>query len=495
QLKDGKVLVMFDGLDEVFDPGKREDVITDIHRFTNDYPKVIVIVTSRVIGYKPQRLRDAKFRHLMLQDLESEQIQTFIEDWHNLTFTDTDQADKVRKRERLQKAIETSSPIRQLAVNPLLLTMMAILNRNQDLPRDRSELYKQCSWLLLHQWDVGRLLLEDQRIYQAYLDPKDKQQMLGKIAYFMQKNQVRLAENTISLNDLKTIIINELKVREVTNTREVAHVMIDQLRTRNFIFCLMGVDSYAFVHRTFLEYFCAWEFVRKFEKTQDISLEQLKKEVFGKHWQDESWHEVLRLIVGMIDCNKAGKILEYLMAQDGKDNKFDNLFLAGNCLSEIRNRYEIKSTDTGLLNCLKDLIQNDKNRNTLSNIRTQAVEAIATHWQDHQYTLPQLKEWARSDTDWLVRVTAIEQLAQGWHNQPWLWEFLRDRTLNDPFERKESLDKNPRQIALNAILEYYPNHSQTPSLLQDRAEHDSDPELQKFAQEELATLDAKANRE
>lgn len=59
QLLAGKVLVMFDGLDEVFDPGKREDVITDIHRFTNEYPNVQVIVTSRVIGYKAQRLRDA----------------------------------------------------------------------------------------------------------------------------------------------------------------------------------------------------------------------------------------------------------------------------------------------------------------------------------------------------------------------------------------------------------------------------------------------------
>ena len=55
RLKAGNAVVMFDGLDEVFDPGKREDVITDIHRFTNDYPKVQVIVTSRVIGYKSQR--------------------------------------------------------------------------------------------------------------------------------------------------------------------------------------------------------------------------------------------------------------------------------------------------------------------------------------------------------------------------------------------------------------------------------------------------------
>jgi len=52
------VLMLFDGLDEVFDPGKREDVITDIHRFTNEYPDVQVIVTSRVIGYKLEEVKN-----------------------------------------------------------------------------------------------------------------------------------------------------------------------------------------------------------------------------------------------------------------------------------------------------------------------------------------------------------------------------------------------------------------------------------------------------
>ncbi len=44
---------MFDGLDEVFNPAQREDIINDIIRFTNEYPDVQIIVTSRVIGYNP----------------------------------------------------------------------------------------------------------------------------------------------------------------------------------------------------------------------------------------------------------------------------------------------------------------------------------------------------------------------------------------------------------------------------------------------------------
>ncbi|MGK7914250.1 MAG: NACHT domain-containing NTPase, partial [Prochloraceae cyanobacterium] len=93
-LKAGKAVVMFDALDEVFDLGKREDVISQIHNFTQDYPNVQVIVTSRVIGYKPQQLRDAEFYHFMLQDLESEQIDDFIQRWHDLTYKNEEE--KVR---------------------------------------------------------------------------------------------------------------------------------------------------------------------------------------------------------------------------------------------------------------------------------------------------------------------------------------------------------------------------------------------------------------
>ena len=62
-----------------------------------------------------------------------------------------------------------------------------------------------------------------------------------------------------------------------------------------------------------LEYFCAWEFVGRFEKERSITLDDLKTEVFGKHCQDESWHEVLRLIAGMLDAKFVGEIIEYLI--------------------------------------------------------------------------------------------------------------------------------------------------------------------------------------
>ncbi|MFW5766461.1 MAG: NACHT domain-containing protein, partial [Coleofasciculus sp.] len=486
QLKVGNALVMFDGLDEVFDPGKREDVITDIHRFTNNYPDVRVIVTSRVISYKPQRLRDAQFEHFMLQDLEADQIQEFITRWHDLTFTD--KADKQRKRERLQRAINTSKAIRELAGNPLLLTMMAILNRNQELPRDRPELYNQASRVLLHQWDVERALVEHQQLEIQTIDYKDKQAMLRRVAYQMQAAEKGLAGNLITADELEGILTDYLKTLDINNSRAVARVMIKQLRERNFILCFMGADYYAFVHRTFLEYFCAWEYVWQFEKERTISLDELKTEVFGKHWQDESWHEVLRLIVGMIEPKLAGEILDYLRNQPGEEEQFINVFLAADCLSEVRNRSVIVSTATQLLNQLKGLIQYDlpyyyksyeEEAQLVREIRTQAVAAIATTWHDSPDTLPWLKQKVESDDDSDVRQAAVQELAKGWKDDPDTLPLLKQKAQSDD-------NLIVRSAAVEEIAKGWKEDSDTLPLLKQKAQSDDDGFVRRAAVQEIA---------
>ncbi|NES22370.1 MAG: NACHT domain-containing protein, partial [Symploca sp. SIO3E6] len=449
KLKAGKVLVMFDGLDEVFEPTQRDKVITDIHRFTNEYPQVRVIVTSRIIGYKPQRLRDAEFRHFLLQDLDSEQIKDFIYRWHELTFID--ETDKLRKRSRLQRSIDNSKAIAELAGNPLLLTMMAILNRNQELPRDRPELYNQASRVLLHQWDVERKLLADPRINPVTIDYKDKQAMLRQIAHFMQAADKGLAGNLIRGRDLERILIDYLESIKVGDARTVARLLIEQLRSRNFILCFLGGDSYGFVHRTFLEYFCAWEHVWQFQQTQRLSIEELKTEVFGNHWQDESWHEVLRLIAGMIDARFTGEIIDYLISLDGEEEKFSNLFLAAECLAEVRNISGIATTADKLLELIKGLTKYDLNYDYKSygkeaelvrGIRTQAVAVVAMTWQDNRETLPWLKQLVQSDDNGAVRSAAVREIARGWKDEsdtlPWLKQWAQ--STQDGFVRSAAVE-------------------------------------------------------
>ncbi|MBE8991903.1 HEAT repeat domain-containing protein [Nostoc sp. LEGE 12450] len=487
-LKAGNALVMFDGLDEVFDPGKREDVITDIHRFTNEYPDVQVIVTSRIIGYKPQRLLNAEFRHFILQDLDSEQIQDFINRWHELTFTDA--VDKVRKRERLQRGIEASKSIAELAGNPLLLTMMAILNRNQELPRDRATLYDQASRVLLHQWDVERALTEDKRLDPKTIDYKDKQAMLRQVAYLMQTGEKGLAGNLINGNDLVKVLTDYLKTIEFDKPREAARVMRDQLRTRNFMLCFLGADYYAFVHRTFLEYFCAWEFVWQFKETQTLSIEELKNEVFGKHWQDETWHEVLLLIAGMIEPRFVGEILDYLMAQDGEEEKFVNFFLAAKCLVEVRNRSVIASTANKLLDKFKDLTKYDlwyyypsqryrQETELVEEIRTQVVTAIATIWQESPDTKNWLKERATQDDNLDVVHVAVQELAKNFKDDPDTKTWLKERATQDD-------NYYVVRVIVQELVNHFKDDPDTKSILKQRATQDDNYYVRRVAVQELA---------
>ncbi len=78
----GRIVLLLDGLDEIFDPQTREEVVNDIQRFSTEQTQTPIVVTSRIVGYQSQRLRDAEFRHFMLQDLDAAQIDAFIDRWH-----------------------------------------------------------------------------------------------------------------------------------------------------------------------------------------------------------------------------------------------------------------------------------------------------------------------------------------------------------------------------------------------------------------------------
>ena len=491
-LKRGHAIAMFDGLDEVFDPALREVVVTDIHSFTNKYPKVQAIATSRWLGYKAQRLRYAGFRHFMLQDLTSEQIEYFIQRWHDRTFPEGE--DKVRKRERLRKGITNSKAIQELAGNPLLLTMMAILNRSQELPRDRATLYEKASGLLLHQWDVEAKVLEDAELkkFPVVIDLKDKQAMLRQVAYQMQGKEKGLAGNLIRETQLEDILTNYLKtIKEVPQARDIARLTIKQLRIRNFILCYLGGNSYAFVHRTFLEYFCAWEFVWQFKETQTLTLDKLIDDVFGKHWQDESWHEVLLLICGMIEAKFVGEIIEYLLEQKIERREFldergelkkegiINLLLAANCLAEVRNRREIAPIATRLLQVLKKEVEAEYPHRFEPEAADAILMAIATIWQDDPETLPWLKCCLQFDLGSYVPGCAVLAIAQNWKDDPDTLILLKDWAQNDA-------DDFVRRAAVQELARGWKDDSDTLILLKDRVQNDEYYGVRDAAVQELA---------
>jgi hypothetical protein len=94
-----------------------------------------------------------------------------------------------------------------------------------------------------------------------------------------------------------------------------------------------------------------------------------------------------------------------------------------------------------------------------------------------------------SDNHLDVRHTALQELTRSFKNDPSMFEVFYHCAMNDPFTREYNFQHNPRQLALETIIEQYPHHPQTVQLLRDRAQNDPDEQVREFACKKLAQLD------
>jgi hypothetical protein len=517
-LLDNPTLVMFDGLDEVFDRPTQAAIIDDIIRFAQQYPQARILVTSRIIGYQgyqSERFQHAGFRQFTIQPLDESEIQAFINRWYDLSMGSD--PDKARLKQRLKDAIANSKAIRNLADNPLLLTMMAILNRRQELPRDRADLYDQASRVLLYHWDVDHKRLN---LPLDAIGRREKQEMLRLIAYEMQAGEEGLKGNLISSDRLIAILTGYLRDQGFSDPREKANTLIQQLRERNFILCYRGADTYGFMHRTFLEYFCAVEIVHRFEKQRTLTFDKLCDEIFGQHWQDETWHEVLRLICGLIDPTFSQKIIDLLTDSNPtqeKNNLFSlqeikNLILACECVLEVKNRRFLHISEKKLVNCIKARVE-DPSINSLS---WNAVDKISILFAQVWGEDEELKDWLCECIErghfvgsyfalgslvrgWPEKINihsllkkyvvsgsntakrfAVMELSKNWSDEPETFYLIRS------LAKKDKEDSAGRQAAIRVLAENWADNPDTLKIIKEIISKEIDRGVCAIAVEQLA---------
>ena len=445
-LKSREALVLFDGLDEVT-ASSRDAAVAAVITFAEDYPRARVVVTTRIHGYHPGskhpgQFRDARFEQFTLQDFEASEIDSFVELWHQEAFQDA--TERATYEQRLRKAIADSPAIAELAANPLLLTMMAILSRSQDLPRDRGKLYERCAELLLKNWDLEKFpalreTKEDLLDIKDKLGPDQKMRILERVADAMQQERSGLAGNLIAEDKLKQIVRAELTGLGVPQSWSVAGHLIKILQDRNFMLGYMGDGQYAFIHRTFLEYFCARDLKRRLEQTSGFGVEDLQA-LFRDHWREDAWHEALRLVCGLIGAEYAARSVSELLAQEQQNDGHRAVFLAAQCLQEIRQIGLTREPRVQTHRRLLVLTRFDlpyfyeewaEEAREVAKIRGRAVQELARGWKEDPGTLEWLRERASGDDNWAVRQAAVEELARGWKEDPGTLELLRERASGD----------------------------------------------------------------
>ena len=313
-LRDGRCLVLLDGLDEVADEAERRRMSEWVDCRVALYPQNRYVVTSRPPGYDSAPLKNG-FTVLRIRDFSAQEIRQFATNWCLAVELSVQGEDNPTARRRAQEAaqdlvaaIEANADIRKLAVNPLLLSIIALVHRYRaKLPKRRVDLYAECVDVLLGHWDAAKGLV-------GRLSPGQKRAVLQPLALGMHREDRR----DISRRELEARI-GELLLA-VGGQASDAPGFLDEVRERSGLLVEVGLDTYAFSHLTFQEYLCA----------REIADNEWARMLLLERAGDEWWQEVMLLYAGMAE---ATPIVDALLAGED-DAAGTRLLLAGRCVAE-----------------------------------------------------------------------------------------------------------------------------------------------------------------
>jgi len=308
QLSLGRCLVLLDGLDEVARAEDRLAVADWAERQVTAYPGNHFVVTSRSFGLLDPLTDRADV--LVVRPFTAEQVQLFLDRWYlaaerhatGASGAAARRAVRIRAREsaaRLTSLLREHAALHDLAVNPLLLTMIATAHRYRGaLPDSRADLYGEICQVLLSRRGQAKGLPE-------LLPWPAKQTLLAALAYQMMRDHV----SDLPAGRILEILRPQLERFPPSITGEA---FLDDI-SRNGLLVEVAHGRHAFTHLTFQEYLAA----RHVKAVPDL-VKSLADNV-----SDPWWHETILLYAATADaspivraCLDSGAILALTLAFD-----------------------------------------------------------------------------------------------------------------------------------------------------------------------------------
>ncbi|MDX9993271.1 MAG: SUMF1/EgtB/PvdO family nonheme iron enzyme [Anaerolineales bacterium] len=337
-LEKGQAVVLLDGMDEVADAGLRQRVARLIEKFAARFGQARFVVTSREVGYDGPARIGAQFGLAKVRDFTPQEVRRFVHDWTRVVETSLaggESPDVLRmaneQAAKLIRAIEGNPRVAELAINPLLLTVIALVHRYRaELPERRSELYEEAVEVLLWHWDRAKGLDDEQNLGSVKLDSGDRRSFLEPVAFWMHERNRR----EIELADLRALLFPRLK--NMTGDDQRASRATDNflrvISERSGLLIERGMGIYGFAHLTFQEYLAA----RTLAGREDMLEYTLK--VLPNPW----WREVILLQAGYVSGqgpSRVSKLIQSIMDADPKTEPepHHHLLLAAECLFDVGN--------------------------------------------------------------------------------------------------------------------------------------------------------------
>lgn len=297
-VREGRAVLLLDGLDEVADPRRRRELARALTHFLRDsrYAACRVIVTSRAAGYRGEvrSLLDEELAEWTLCPLSTPQTEQYIHAWYAalgasgvaLSRTGTDP-----RADNLCATLRDSPRLNTLTTNPLLLSLLVLAHqRGLGLPEQRALLYDELTEFALGYWDLtkgGQVAAELSRL--GGLTRSEKRILIQPVALWLhERGEAGLEIETEPLLEQLAAECTRALRDGPERARDRARLFLQLATERAGLLVERRPGSYAFAHLTFQEYLAA----------RALADEATCVEDSVAHLHDPWWREVLLLEVG-----------------------------------------------------------------------------------------------------------------------------------------------------------------------------------------------------
>nr|WP_322719675.1 NACHT domain-containing NTPase [Nostoc sp. ChiQUE02]MDZ8232713.1 NACHT domain-containing NTPase [Nostoc sp. ChiQUE02] len=293
-LLQGRAIVLLDGLDEV----KQEDndrVLREIRNFSTQYDANHFVITCRIASnqYVFQGFTDVE-----VADFKDKQIEEFARKWFKTK-------DPNKAQQFIQK-LQKNKRIKELATNPLLLTLLCLLfGESTNFPSNRSELYQEGVDVLLKKWD-GTRSIEREQVYKK-LSYERKEDLLSTVALTTFESGNYFFKEELAKGYIRDYIQNLPDAQTDSEALLLdSAAVLKSIEAQHGLLVERARGIYSFSHLTFHEFFTA----------RNIALSRNPQQVFQQlvsHITDKRWREVFLLAVGKL--NNADDLLQLMKQQ------------------------------------------------------------------------------------------------------------------------------------------------------------------------------------